>query len=55
MSRIKLHRQIEDNPLRFSEPFTRAQAWIDLLLLTNHDYGIFYVRGNRVEVPRGSV
>ena len=55
MSRIKLHRQIEDNPLWFSEPFTRWQAWIDLLLLANHSDGFFYVRWNKIEVPRGCV
>jgi len=55
MSRIKLHRQIEDNPLWFSEPFTRWQAWVDLLLLANHSDGFFYVRWNKIEVPRGCV
>ncbi len=55
MSRIKLHRQIEDNPLWFSEPFTRWQAWVDLLLLANHSDGFFYVRWNKIEVPRWCV
>lgn len=44
-----------DNPLYLSEPFTRMQAWIDLLLLANHKEGFFYVRGNKVVVGRGQV
>lgn len=55
MSRIKLHRQIEENPIRFSEPFTRWQARVDLLLLANHSDGFFYVRWNKIDVPRGCV
>lgn len=52
---IKLHRKIFDNPLYFSEPFTRIQAWIDLLLLANHSGQYFYIRGNRIDVKRGEV
>lgn len=52
---IKLHRKIFDNPMYFSEPFTRMQAWIDLLLLANHSGQYFYIRGNRVDVKRGEV
>lgn len=52
---IKLPRSIMDDPLYFAEPFTRAQAWIDLLLLANYADGYFIVRGNRVNVKRGQV
>ena len=52
---VKLHRKIMDNPLYLSEPFTRMQAWIDLLLLANHKEGFFYVRGNKVTVGRGQI
>jgi len=52
---IKLHRQITENPLYFSEAFTRCQAWIDMLLLANTKEGFFYKRGIRVEVIRGQV
>ena len=52
---IKIDRKIMDNPLYLSEPFTRMQAWIDLLLLANHKEGFFYVRGNKVVVGRGQV
>ena len=52
---IKLHRQIQDNPLYFSEPFTRSCAWIDLLLLANHKDAFFYKRGVKVDVKIGQV
>lgn len=52
---IKLHRKIEDNPLYFSEPFTRIMAWIDLLVLANHTGNFFYRRGIRVDIKSGQV
>ena len=39
----------------FSEPFTRMQAWIDLLLVTNYRDSVIYVRGNKVIVKRGQI
>lgn len=50
---IKLHRVIEDNEIWFSEPMSRAQAFIDLILTANHKDGILFVRGNKIEVKRG--
>lgn len=51
---IKLYRGIEDNPLWLQEPFTKSQAWIDLLLLTNHKTGYIRLRnGEMVEINRG--
>jgi hypothetical protein len=44
-----------DNPLYFSEPFSRTQAWIDLLLLANHKENYFFKRGIKVEVSIGQV
>ena len=52
---IRLHRKIMDNQLWLSEPFTRAQAWIDLLLLANHKAGHMRKRGVLVEIKRGQV
>lgn len=52
---IKLHRKLCENPLWKSEPFSRGQAWVDLLLLANHEGGYFYVRGNKVELNRGQL
>lgn len=52
---IKLYRKITENPLYFSEAFTRLQAWIDLLIVANHDESYIYIRGNKVEIKRGQV
>ena len=50
---IKLHRKISDNPLWHQEPFTRGQAWVDLILLANHTAGFIRARGVRVDLERG--
>lgn len=44
-----------DDPLYLSEPFTKIQAWIDLLLLAAYKDGYTYVRGIRVDYKRGQV
>jgi len=38
-----------------SEPFTRGQAWVDLLLLANHKEGFIRARGIRIDILRGQV
>lgn len=50
-----MHRQIQDWEFYFDEPFNRAMAWIDLLLLANHDKTSYRVRGNQVVVERGQI
>lgn len=52
---IKLYRKLMDNPYYFAEKFCRGMAWIDLLLLANHEDGIFFKRGIKVEVKRGQL
>ena len=52
---IKLHRQMIKSDLWKSEPFTRGQAWVDLLLLANHKPGFIRARGVRIDVLRGQV
>jgi len=44
-----------DDPIWLSEPFTRAQAWVDLLLLANHKDGHIRKRGIRIDLKRGDV
>lgn len=41
--------------LWLSEPFTRGQAWVDLIGLATHENQYFYVRGVKVELIRGQV
>jgi len=50
-----IHRKLLDSPLWLAEPFTRGQAWIDLIGLANHKPGHIRVRGNRVDLQRGQV
>jgi hypothetical protein len=52
---IKLYRQLFDNTLWLSEPFTRGQAWIDLLLLANYEPSFYYKRGNKINIERGQI
>ena len=52
---VKLHRKLSDNPIWFSEKFTRGQAWVDLILLANHKDGYFYKRGVKINVKKGQV
>jgi hypothetical protein len=52
---IKLHRQLCEHELWTCEPFSRGQAWVDLLLLANHEDGFFYLREHKINVRRGQV
>lgn len=52
---ILLHRQLQDNDLWLLEPFTRGQAWVDLILLANHNESSFMIRGNLIVVKRGQI
>ncbi len=52
---IKCWRRLRDSEFWLSEKFTRAQAWVDLLMLANHKDGHFRVRGQRVDVKRGQL
>jgi DNA replication protein DnaD len=52
---VSVHRKLLDNPIWASEPFTRGQAWVDLLLLANHAEGMVIVRDNVIKVKRGQV
>lgn len=52
---ISLHRKITDNPMWVSkEPFDRRSAWIDLLLIVNHEERVIQLRnGEYVTVGVG--
>ncbi len=52
---ISIHRKIVENPYYFSEPFTKIQAWIDMLIIANHKPGTFFKRGIKVDVKRGEI
>lgn len=52
---IMLYRRITENDLWTSEPFTRGQAWVDLLLLANHKAGTIRKQGMKISLDRGDV
>ncbi len=55
MGWIKLDRKILDHWMWMDEPFTRGQAWVDLLLMANHQPTKSAVGGRVVEDERGTV
>lgn len=50
---IKIHRKILNDPMYFAEPFTRMQAFLDLVLISNFQPTVMYKRGIKVTVGRG--
>ena len=50
---IKLHRELQDNPLWKSEPFSKGQAWVDLLLRANHQYNEFLIGNELIVIEQG--
>ncbi len=52
---ITLDRKLQENWLWLSEPFSKAQAWIDLLFLANHKESSFFLRGIKIDVKRGQL
>lgn len=51
---VAIHRQLQDHWLWEERPFSKAQAWIDMLLLANHDDNKFLLGNELVEVKCGS-
>ena len=49
----KIYRSIQDHWLWTCEPFSRGQAWIDLLLMANHKEAKIMVNGSLEVVGRG--
>lgn len=52
---IRLHRSIMEHWLWKDEPFSKAQAWIDLLLLVNHQEKKMFISGTLCLVHRGEM
>lgn len=51
---IALHRAIQEHWLWKEKPFSKGQAWIDMLLLANHDDNKFLLGNELVKVEQGS-
>jgi len=52
---IKLHRVLQDNPAWTSEPFTRSQAWVDMLLSASYKPHSVRIRGIKIDLERGQL
>ncbi|MDU7441061.1 MAG: DnaA N-terminal domain-containing protein [Clostridium sp.] len=50
----KIYRDIQEHWLWEDKPFSRGQAWIDLILLVNHEDNKTLIDGELIEVKRGS-
>lgn len=50
---IKIHRELSGHWLWDDRPFSRGQAWIDILLLANHAEKKILRNGDLVEIERG--
>lgn len=51
---IKLHRKIQDHWMWQEKPFDKRSAWIDMLMMANHDDNKLLLGYEIVEVERGS-
>ena len=51
---VAIHRQIQDHWLWEDKPFCKSSAWIDMLLLANHEDKKFALGNELVEVKQGS-
>jgi len=52
---VSVHRTIQDHWLWEDKPFSKGQAWIDLLMLANHEDSKFLLGNQLVEAKRGDV
>ena len=52
---IKLYRKLRDNPLWKQKPYSKGQAWVDLLLRANHKDHEILIGNKKVEIKRGEV
>lgn len=50
---FSIERNLLQHTLWLAEPFTRGQAWVDLIGLANHKNGFIRVAGVRIDILRG--
>lgn len=51
----RVQRKLIKSDLWLAEPFTRGQAWVDLILMASHRASTSRVRGVRVDLERGQL
>lgn len=52
---ISIHREIQSHWLWEDKPFSKGQAWIDLILIANHEESRFVLGNQIIEAKRGDV
>ena len=52
---VSIHREINTHWVWNDKPFSKGQAWIDLILLANHSPGKILMGNTLVNVERGQV
>lgn len=52
---ISLHREIQNHWLWEDKPYSKGQAWVDLILMANHKPNKFLLGNELIEVDRGQV
>ncbi len=50
---MKLYRQIKDHKMWLDKPFSRGQAWLDILLNTSYGASSFWARGICIQIKPG--
>lgn len=50
---IKVYRKLQECPIWYGERFSKGQAWVDLLMLTNHSDKKIMFNGEFITVKRG--
>ena len=49
---VSIHRKLWDNWIWKDKPFSKGQAWIDILLMVNHSPNKIYFHDELIEVDR---
>jgi len=52
---FRIHRKLFENELWKMKPFSKGQAWIDLIGGANYVDGSFFIRGNEIKLKRGEL
>ena len=52
---VLINRQIEDNWIWTEKPFSRGQAWVDLILMANYKDTTAVIKGHVFEIKRGQL
>jgi hypothetical protein len=52
---LYISRKLQDSWLWTTEPFTKGQAWVDMIMLANYEAGSILVRGIKVDIKRGQI